>query len=87
MTQLLKDGSGTVVGVKYEKGGAQHEAQHEAHGPVTIAAGGFAADFEPSGILMRVRPDLAKFPTTNGEHCTGDGIKIAEAKPGPAPWT
>merc|ERR1719399_1374535 len=48
-------------------------------GSVILATGGFGADFSPEGILARVRPDLAHFPTTNGEHCTGDGIKIAEA--------
>jgi len=26
---------------------------------------------------MKHRPDLAHLPTTNGEHCTGDGIKLA----------
>merc|ERR1719399_2751918 len=48
-------------------------------GSVVLATGGFGADFSPEGILARVRPDLASFPTTNGEHCTGDGIKMAEA--------
>lgn len=28
---------------------------------------------------MQVRPDLLGFSTTNGEHCTGDGIKMATA--------
>jgi len=28
---------------------------------------------------MGYRPDLLHLPTTNGEHCTGDGIKLGEA--------
>lgn len=74
-TKLLTDADGAVVGVEYEKAGKTERA----YGPVVIATGGFAADFEPDSILMRVRPDLASFPTTNGKHCTGDGIKMAEA--------
>ena len=44
-----------------------------------IATGGFAADYSADGILAKVRPDLLRFATTNGEHCTGDGIKMAQA--------
>ena len=46
---------------------------------VIIATGGFAADFATDSILAKVRPDLMALPTTNGEHCTGDGIKMALA--------
>ena len=28
------------------------------------------------GYLAKYRPDLLHLPTTNGEHCTGDGIKM-----------
>jgi len=72
--KLLTDASGAVCGVEYEKKGTNARV----YGPVIIATGGFAADFEPDSILMRVRPDLASFPTTNGKHCTGDGIKMSE---------
>ena len=41
--------------------------------------GGFAADFAPDSLLNVHRPDLSHLPTTNGEHCTGDGIKMAKA--------
>jgi flavocytochrome c len=75
VNKLLTDGNGAVVGAQYMKDG---QAQTEM-GSVILATGGFGADFSPGGILARVRPDLAHFPTTNGEHCTGDGIKIAEA--------
>merc|ERR1719265_2758094 len=38
----------------------------------------------PSGVPgtrppLNDRPDLLHLPTTNGEHCTGDGIKMSEA--------
>jgi len=71
--KLLKDGSGRVCGCEYVKDGKMVQA----HGPVIIATGGFGADFEKDSILMQNRPDLGHLPTTNGEHCTGDGIKMA----------
>lgn len=67
--------NGAVVGVEYEKDGKTLQA----HGPVVLATGGYAADFSKDGILLSVRPDLERFSTTNGEHCTGDGIKMATA--------
>jgi len=72
MTKLIvKDG--TVVGIDYEQDGKTHQA----HGPVIIATGGYGADYEKDSILQKYRPDLSSFPTTNGEHSTGDGIKIS----------
>eukprot|EP00435_Cladocopium_sp_Y103_P021778 s394_g5.t1 len=41
--------------------------------------GGFGADFTSNSLLAQYRPDLLHLPTTNGEHCTGDGIKMGEA--------
>lgn len=38
--------------------------------------GGYAADFSKDGLLARYRPDLMHLPTTNGDHCTGDGQKM-----------
>jgi len=73
-TKLLTNG-GTVVGVEYEKGGAMFQE----HGPVIICTGGFGADFSQTSLLAKYRPDLLHLPTTNGEHCTGDGIKMGEA--------
>jgi succinate dehydrogenase/fumarate reductase flavoprotein subunit len=73
VTRLLTDDAGRVTGVEYEQGGAVRRE----HGAVVIATGGFAADFSPDGVLASVRPDLLALPTTNGEHCTGDGIKLA----------
>merc|ERR1712224_614717 len=48
-------------------------------GPVIFASGGFGADFTQNSLLAQYRPDLMHLPTTNGEHCTGDGIKMGEA--------
>jgi len=44
-----------------------------------LASGGFGADFTQNSLLAQYRPDLMHLPTTNGEHCTGDGIKMGEA--------
>merc|ERR1719203_1029350 len=44
-----------------------------------LASGGFGADFTQDSLLAQYRPDLLHLPTTNGEHCTGDGIKMGEA--------
>merc|ERR1711920_1137385 len=52
---------------------------HQEHGPVILCSGGFGADFTQNSLLAQYRPDLMHLPTTNGEHCTGDGIKMGEA--------
>ncbi|KAF4731018.1 hypothetical protein FOZ62_021507, partial [Perkinsus olseni] len=72
---LLTTPNGDVNGVQYttRKGDVVEE-----YGPVILATGGFGADFSESGILAKVRPDLLKLSTTNGEHCTGDGIKMGQ---------
>lgn len=75
VTRLVRDGVGAVVGCVYEKGGEEHEAK----GAVIIASGGFAADFTPNSLLATHRKDLMHLSTTNGEHCTGDGCKMATA--------
>ncbi len=63
-----------VVGVEYT-----HENQTKrAYGPVVLATGGYGADFSENSLLTTHRPDLLKLSTTNGDHCTGDGIKMAE---------
>merc|ERR1719201_3234459 len=74
-TKLLTNASGAVVGCVYEKGGVEFQE----HGPVIICTGGFGADFTNQSLLAQYRPDLMHLPTTNGEHCTGDGIKMGEA--------
>jgi len=74
--KLLTDSNGNVCGVECvtSKGEVVHE-----YGPVIIATGGFGADFTADSLLSKHRPDLSHLPTTNGEHCTGDGLKMALA--------
>jgi succinate dehydrogenase/fumarate reductase flavoprotein subunit len=72
VTKLIKDGD-SVVGVKYTYEGKEHEA----YGPVILATGGYAADFTETSLLKKYRPELWELPTTNGEHSTGDGHKMA----------
>merc|ERR1712232_176027 len=64
-----------VVGCLYTKGGVVYKE----YGPVVFASGGYGADFGADSLLAKYRPDLLHLPTTNGEHCTGDAIKIGEA--------
>jgi len=73
VTELIKDKSGNVIGVKY----IQQNKEHTAEGPVILATGGYAADFTKDSLLEKYRPELVKLPTTNGDHCTGDGHKMA----------
>ena len=75
VTKLLTDSSGACIGCVYEK----RDAQFEERGPVILATGGFGADFTDSSLLAKHRPDLINLPTTNGDHTTGDGIKLGEA--------
>ena len=74
-SKLITDDEGRVIGVEYEKGGKTYKE----FGPVILATGGFGADFTSNSLLAKYRPDLMHLPTTNGEHCTGDGIKMGEA--------
>lgn len=46
----------------------------EEFGPMILASGGFGADFGADSLLATYRPDLLHLPTTNGEHCTGQGL-------------
>merc|ERR1719479_811396 len=66
---------GACIGLVYEKGGKDEKE----YGPVILASGGFGADFTQDSLLATYRPDLLHLPTTNGEHCTGDGIKMGVA--------
>merc|ERR1711953_301749 len=65
----------SVVGCEYRKGGNTIKEL----GPVIWASGRFGADFGADSLLAMYRPDLLHLPTTNGEHCTGDAIKMGEA--------
>jgi len=74
VTELIMS-DGACTGCVYEKGGAIFKE----FGPVIFASGGFGADFTNDSLLAQYRPDLLHLPTTNGEHCTGDAIKMGEA--------
>jgi flavocytochrome c len=73
VTKLLTEDK-NVIGVEYVKDGKTHQA----YGVVVIATGGFGADFTETSLLSKFRPDLKHLATTNGSHCTGDGIKMAQ---------
>nr|CAG8463483.1 6911_t:CDS:2 [Entrophospora candida]CAG8466659.1 9886_t:CDS:2 [Entrophospora candida] len=73
-TKLIKEGD-SVIGVEYEKDGKTFKE----HGPVVLATGGYAADFSDDSLLKKYRPDIYNLPTTNGDHCTGDGLKMVLA--------
>jgi succinate dehydrogenase/fumarate reductase flavoprotein subunit len=75
VTKLVKDESGAVIGVEYELKGKTEKAL----GPVVLATGGYAADFTETSLLKKYRPEYYDLPTTNGDHCTGDGHKLALA--------
>lgn len=72
VTKLIQS-NGVVSGVEYEKDGQTFTE----HGVVIVATGGYGADFSDDSLLKKYRPDLLHLPTTNGDHCTGDGIKLA----------
>ncbi|KAL5038776.1 Osmotic growth protein [Batrachochytrium dendrobatidis] len=74
VVKLLTEGS-KVVGVEYVKDGKPFKEM----GPVILATGGYAADFTNTSLLKKYRPELWDLPTTNGDHCTGDGIKMTLA--------
>jgi succinate dehydrogenase/fumarate reductase flavoprotein subunit len=73
VSKLIKDGSGGVTGVEYQRNGKTEVA----YGPVVLATGGYAADFTDDSLLKKHRPEYYNLPTTNGDHCTGDGHKLA----------
>lgn len=73
VTKLIKDDSGGVTGVEYQRNGKTESA----YGPVILATGGYAADFTEDSLLKKYRPEYYDLPTTNGDHCTGDGHKLA----------
>ncbi|TEB37469.1 fumarate reductase [Coprinellus micaceus] len=74
-SKLLKDETGAVIGIEYTHNGQTSTA----YGPVVLATGGYAADFTEDSLLKKHRPEYWNLPTTNGEHCTGDGHKLAMA--------
>ena len=69
--KLVQNGR-SVVGCMYRKAGKEVKE----FGPMILASGGFGADFGSDSLLATYRPDLLHLPTTNGEHCTGSGLKL-----------
>merc|ERR1712226_1010626 len=76
VTKLITDAAGNVCGCE---GVTAAGKSFKEHGPVIIATGGFGADFADGSLLGKHRPDLMHLPTTNGDHCTGDGLKMTMA--------
>ena len=74
VVMLLTNAEGNCIGCGYEKGGETFQM----YGPVFLATGGFGADFTSDSPLAQYKPDLIHLPTTDGEDCTGDGIKMGE---------
>eukprot|EP00008_Paramoeba_atlantica_P005363 CAMPEP_0201488932 /NCGR_PEP_ID=MMETSP0151_2-20130828/20468_1 /ASSEMBLY_ACC=CAM_ASM_000257 /TAXON_ID=200890 /ORGANISM="Paramoeba atlantica, Strain 621/1 / CCAP 1560/9" /LENGTH=608 /DNA_ID=CAMNT_0047874365 /DNA_START=17 /DNA_END=1843 /DNA_ORIENTATION=- len=74
-TSLIKDGD-EVVGVEYTfKGETKKE-----YGVVIVATGGFGHDFTgEDSFLKKYKPETLPLSTTNGDHCTGDGMKMGAA--------
>ena len=75
VVELVKNGQGECIGIKYHS--ATDGQVLEEHGVVVLATGGYAADFTADSLLKTYRPELWDLPTTNGDHSTGDGIKLA----------
>mmetsp|Transcript_4836 Transcript_4836/g.13537 ORF Transcript_4836/g.13537 Transcript_4836/m.13537 type:complete len:610 (+) Transcript_4836:55-1884(+) len=73
VTDLIVENN-EVVGVHYSHNGQTKTER----GAVVIASGGFGADFSEDGLLNAYRPDVLPLATTNGDHCTGDGMKMGQ---------
>lgn len=74
VTKILTE-NGVCVGVTYVKGGKEYNE----YGPVVISTGGYGADFGEGSYLKKYRPELLDLSTTNGAHCDGSGVRMAEA--------
>lgn len=74
VTRLLRDEQGRVNGVEYKDKSGKLNLEY---GPVVIATGGYGNDYKEGSLLAKFRPDLLPLPTTNGDHCDGNGIKMS----------
>jgi succinate dehydrogenase/fumarate reductase flavoprotein subunit len=78
--RLIKKAKVTKV---FNGGGCEYEdlsdgSVHKLDGVVVICTGGYASDFTSDSLIRKYRPELLDLPTTNGDHSTGDGIKMIE---------
>ena len=74
--QILQSGDGWVVGISV-KDLKTGEIAELSTSSVVLATGGFAANDHQESLIDQYRPDLSKFPTTNGHWANGDGHKLA----------
>ena len=72
---IMQDGECVgVIALNMEDGTLHRFRAHKT----VLATGGYAADFtEGTSLLKKHRPEYYGLPTTNGEHSTGDGHKMA----------
>ena len=77
LVKILSEGD-KVKGVQYQDESA-NEVKTEYGDNVVLATGGFSADTQnlETSLLKQYRPDLLKFPSSNGVQTTGDGQKVA----------
>lgn len=71
---LLTDGNGHVTGVEYEHTESKEKNVITAN-HVVLATGGYAANRD---LMNQHRPELAKFPATQGPFSTGDGLQLGQ---------
>uniref|UniRef100_A0A7S3L2V2 FAD-dependent oxidoreductase 2 FAD-binding domain-containing protein n=2 Tax=Amphora coffeiformis TaxID=265554 RepID=A0A7S3L2V2_9STRA len=72
--KLTTDGSGRVTGVEYEN--TESKETHTLSAThVVIATGGYTANRD---LLNEHRPELTKFPITQGPFSTGDGLQLCQ---------
>jgi flavocytochrome c len=77
--RIVVDAEGKYEGVEFVdlKSGTRQIVRSHA---LIIATGGYGYHVgSEDSLLHSVRPDLAGFPTTNGNFATGDGIRLATA--------
>lgn len=72
VTELLTDSDDNISGIKVVADGTPNTINTKA---VILATGGFGANQE---MLVKYRPDLEGYKTTNQPGATGDGIELAE---------
>jgi hypothetical protein len=70
--KLIQNAAGVIIDLIYDEAGVDYNL----YGPIIFSSGGFGNDFTQQSLLAKSRPDLAHLPTTNDEHCTGDGINM-----------